>query len=137
MTLLLGRKIPRQLHADGGVEIAGLVGMIHRRHAMTLQPEHLAVLGAARNLQAQRLSTYCFDLGLAAEHRDSERHGDPRVEILAFHLELRMRRETNPEIEITRLRPRRAMFTLAGDPHTRSLADPGGNPDVDRSRAAV
>ena len=81
---LFGSQIPRQLHVDGGVEIAGLIGVIHRRHPMALQPEDLSVLRSSRNFQAQRLADRACRRGFTAEHGRRERHGDASVEILAL-----------------------------------------------------
>ena len=84
---LFRRERPRQLHIDRRVQIAVIVRLANRRHAVPLQPEHLAVLRRRGNLQSHDLAAERPDLGLAAEHRRRERHGHLRVEIAPLALE--------------------------------------------------
>ena len=55
-------------------EIAGLVGMIHGRHSMALQPKHLSILRTSGDLQPQRFAGQRFHLRLTAKDRGRERH---------------------------------------------------------------
>src|SRR6188474_203143 len=137
MLALLGRDFLRQLHVDRGIEIAMLLGLAGRRHPVALQPEHLRVLGGRRNLEAKGFAAKRLHFSLAPEHRRGQRNRHARVEISSFALELRMRRLLDPQIEIAWLRAARARLALAGDAHTRAVADAGRNPHIDRARLAI
>src|SRR5262245_4114172 len=137
MLALFGRELARQLDVDGGVEVAVLVRPAGDRHAVALQPEGLADLRRLRNPEAQRLAGERRHFRLAAEHR--RRQGDLHlgVEIAALALEPIVRRQTDAEIQVAGLSTVGALFTFAGHPYPRSLADSGRNPDVDRTSVAV
>src|SRR5436190_7066020 len=49
MFSLLGRQVSWQLNVDRRIKIAELVRLTDRRHAVALQPEHLAALRRRRN----------------------------------------------------------------------------------------
>src|SRR5262249_6915607 len=101
------------------------------------QPEHLAILCPTRNLETKRLAAERLDLGFPAKDRGRQRNRDARVKILALHVEFRMRHQSDPKIEIARLRSRRSVLTLTGNAHTRSVADAGWNSDVDVARTPI
>src|SRR5437773_2205461 len=101
MCSLLRRQVPRQLDVYCRIQIAVLAALPDRRHAVTLQPEHLSILRRRWNLEPERLAAERLDVHLAAEHRRRQRNRHTRVEVSAFPLELRMRGHADPQIEIT------------------------------------
>src|SRR5262245_56624323 len=137
MTPLLRCEIPRNLNVDRGVEIAGLIGMLHGWHAVALQSKDLTVMRARRDLQPQRLARKRLDLSFAAQDRGRQGHRDARIEVFPSQLEPGMWREVHAQVKVARLCPRCAVLTLAGDPDARALAHAGRDPDVHGPRAAV
>src|SRR5437867_3215159 len=137
MLPLFRRERPRQLHVDGRVEIAVLVGFTGDRHAVAAQPEHLPVLSHGGNLQTQRLAGKRRHLGLAAEHGGRQRHRHARVQVATFPFEPWMRGEANPQVQIAGLCAARAHFTFASHANARSVDHAGRNADINGARVAV
>ena len=67
----LRRQLRGHLHLDTRVQIPLLVGFAHGRHAISLEPEHLAVLCQRRNAKPCRLPGQRLHICLAAEEKDS------------------------------------------------------------------
>jgi len=101
---LLGRQLTRELHVDGRVQVAVFVGFADRGHSVAFQPEDLSVLRPGRNPQTERLATERRNLRFASEHGRGERDCDARIKVLSLALELRVRRQADPQIQIARLR---------------------------------
>ena len=113
-------------------------GLADGRHAVALQPEHLAVLRRRRNLQPQRLAAERRHLGLAAEHRGRQRDRHARVEVAALALELRMRREPDAQVQIAGLARRRIPCSPSPATRTREPSPtPAGIRTSTRARVAV
>ncbi len=135
LALLLAQR-PRQLHVDDGVEVAALVGLADDRHAVSLQPEHLAALRRLRNLQADRAGDRRH-VRLAAEDGGRHRHADARAQIVAVALEHRMRPQPHAKIEIAGGAAARTAFTFARRADARPVLDAGRNADVDAARVSA
>ena len=112
MRALLRRELSRQLRFHGGVQIAVFSGLSDQRHAVSLQPKHLPILRARRNLQAQRFAAEIRYFRFAAEHRRRHGHANFRMEILPLALEPRIRRQVHAQIEIARVTRRRILAHL-------------------------
>ena len=65
-----------QLDVDGRVQITTLLRLAHRRHSVTLQPEHLRLLRGGRNPEAERLSGECRDVDFTPEDGRRQRDRD-------------------------------------------------------------
>jgi len=66
-----GGQRPGQADVHGGVKIAAILLAPDRRHAVALEPQHLAVLRGRRHLQAQVLAVDARNLGFSSQQRPS------------------------------------------------------------------
>src|SRR2546427_705839 len=110
---LIGRQLARKLDVNRRVKITGLIRMVDGRHSVPLEPKHLTVLRAERNLQSQRFATERFHLSLATEHCRRQRDRDRRVQVFTLAFESWMRRESYPQVEIAPLWPPCFMLSLS------------------------
>src|SRR5215471_2044894 len=137
MGALFGCQLTRKLHIGGRKQIAVLGRFANNRHAVALEPEHLPVLRGRRNLQAQRFSVDRLHVYLAAKNSCRQRNLHPSIQILTLALEVWMRRDADTQVQIAGGTTAAPRLAFAGNAHTRVVADPGGNSDVDRVRLTV
>src|SRR5215470_376291 len=137
MGALFGCQLTRKLHIGGRKQIAVLCGLADDRHAVAFEPEHLSVLRRRRNLQPQGFSGDRLHVHLAAKDRCRQRNLHPYVEILTLALEVGMRRDADAQVQIAGGTTAAPGFAFARNTHTCVVANPGGNPDVDRVRTTV
>lgn len=64
----LGCEVRGQLHFDARVEISPVVWLADGRHAVALEPEHLAVLRQRRDSQPRRLAGERLNVRLTTEY---------------------------------------------------------------------
>src|SRR4051812_42576380 len=96
--LLLGQRAG-ELDLHRRVQIAAIVRLANRGHAMALQSEHLAALRGLRNLEPDGPGNG-WHLGLAAKHGGRDRHSHVGVQVHPLAFEDRVRPNTNPQIQI-------------------------------------
>src|SRR4051812_46851024 len=96
--LLLGQRAG-ELDLHRRVQIAAIVRLSNRRHAMALQPEHLAALRGLRYFEPDGPGDGRH-LRLAAKHRGRDRHSHVGVQVHPLAFEDRVRPNTNPQIQI-------------------------------------
>src|SRR4029077_10824510 len=127
----------RELHVGRCKQIAMRARLADDRHPVAFEPEDLPVLCRSGDLQAQRLAGDRLHFDFATKDRRRQRYLHAPVEILAFALEARMRRDAHPEIQVARGCAATPGFAFAADADARAVADPRWNPDVDRSRISI
>ena len=135
LPLFLGQR-PRQLHFDGGIEIAAVVRLADVRHAMALEAEDLAVLRALWNLQPDAAGDRRH-LGFAAEDGGRDRHRNLRLQVAAVPFEHRVRFHLHAQVQVARGSAVAPGGAFAGRAHARALLDADRNTHVDRSRVAA
>ena len=97
---LILRQRAGELDLHRRVQIATVLGLADGGHAVSLQAEHLAALRGLRDLEAGAAGDRRH-VGLAAEHRRRDRHGDLGVQVAPFPLEDRMRLETHAQVQVS------------------------------------
>src|SRR3954470_7000300 len=133
----LRRERAGQLHVGDDVEISAFIGLARHGHALTLDPELLAVLRRRRHFQANGAAGERGHHRFAAEHRGRQRHLDARRQIVAVALETAVRQHLHAQVEIAGASAAGAGLALAGDAHPRAVADAGRDAHVDGPRMAV
>src|ERR1043166_7469844 len=122
----------RRFHHHLDVHVAGAARAEHR-HALALEAEHAAGLGAFRHLHAGLAAVDQRDVEAAAERRRHHRDRDATVQIGAVALEDRMLGERDENVEVAGRTAARAGFAFTREPDARAILDPCR--DVHRERA--
>src|SRR5262245_50763952 len=103
MLSLLRGHLAGQLHVHRGVQVAFLIRLAERRHSVSLEAEHLAVLRRLRDAKAERSALKRWNVGLATENRRRQRHCNADMQVLPLASETRMRTEPDSKVQITGL----------------------------------
>src|SRR6478735_804281 len=106
----------RQLRLDARVEIALVLALADRRHAVALEPEHLSVLRQRRDAEPSRLAGERLHLRLAPENRGCHTHRHFDVQVTALAFEHGVWRQPHAQVQVARLTTPTTLFALAGDP---------------------
>src|SRR5262245_64808781 len=117
---LLAGEALRRLDLDLDVEVALLLGAQHR-HALRLDAELLAALGALQDLHLRLAAIDGRNLDLAAER--SSGHGDRHAteEVCAVALEELMRLDGEEDIEVAGCSPAQSRLAFTGEPDARAV----------------
>src|SRR4051812_14270144 len=130
LAIVIGHR-RRQLRFDTSVEIAFLVGLADRGHAVALQPEDLAVLRQRRNAQSRGLAAERLHLRLTAKYRRRDRQRHLHIQVAPLSFEHRVRGEPHPQVEVAGCRTPSTLFALPADANARAIADAGGHTHTD------
>src|SRR5688572_23477012 len=129
--LLLLAEVDRGLDHDLGIHVAAGVGAQHA-HALALEAELLAGLGAGRHLHLGPGAVDGRDLDPAAERRS--RHGERHaaMDVGAVALEQAVLLDREEDVEVPRWRRAQSGFALAGEADAGAVLDAGGDRHLQR-----